>query len=89
MKLQDVRGSQLTAESKSALISNALTAPRRLEEDTLWPRPGSLQGLKLRRLNRTQYRLGLCGGTKRAAEGTDRQARRRESREKATEAQTM
>ena len=40
VKLQDVRGIQLTAESKSALNSNALTAPRRLEEGTLWPRPG-------------------------------------------------
>jgi hypothetical protein len=40
MKLQDVRGIQLTAESKSALNSTALTAPRRLEEGTLWPRLG-------------------------------------------------
>jgi hypothetical protein len=40
MKLRDVRGIQLTAESKSALNSNTLTAPRRLEDGTLWPRPG-------------------------------------------------
>jgi hypothetical protein len=40
MKLQDVGGIQLTAKSKSALNSSALTAPRRLEDGTLWPRPG-------------------------------------------------
>lgn len=59
MKLQDVRGIQLTAESKSALNSNALTAPRRLEEGTFGPAPVST-GIKVEAVKQnlgTAFRL--------------------------------